>query len=118
MVTPMLDKRLLDGDGASESGPCHCEGDEEAVARVIHLFATVLAEQPTKRAVVPVDEIEPCSVADRLDETCRAADVAEQEGRTNGVAGRGATKNDLTPHGFGPPGADRKGRVLRVGAAS
>ena len=41
MVTPVLGERLLDRDGTRESGARRRERDEEAVARMIDLLATV-----------------------------------------------------------------------------
>jgi hypothetical protein len=96
VVTAVLGKRLLDGDGAPKSGARRGEGDEEAVARVIDLLTTVLAEQRPKRPVVPVDETEPGRVTDRLDEIRRAADVAEQERSRDGLAAIAAKERSGT----------------------
>ena len=85
VVTPMLGERSLDRDGAREGCSRVLEGDKKAVARVVDLVSSMLAEKSSKRPVVPLDEVEPGGVADRLDEIRRPADVTEDERSGHGL---------------------------------
>jgi len=88
MVPAMFAQCPLDRHGARKGCGGVGEHDEEAVACVVDFLACVVGEQRAQRPIVPLDEVEPGLVTDRLDETRRPADVAEEKGghRRIGVA--------------------------------
>jgi hypothetical protein len=69
----------LDVDSAVDRAAVVIEGDEEAVAGVVDLLTSVFDKQASKRFVVPLDEILPSFVPDRLDEGRGLDDVGEEE---------------------------------------
>lgn len=84
VLTAVVGKCSLDSDCAFERGDWLGEGDEEAVTRVVDLLAPIVGEQSAKHPIVPLDEVKPGLVADRLDETRRPTDVGEEKGGRGG----------------------------------
>ena len=115
VVTPMLGERSLDRHGARKGCSRVLEGDKEAVARVVDLVSSMLAEEGPKRPVVPLDEVEPGLVAGGLDEIRRSADVTEDERSGHGL---GALASQESAARRTPATAPRRAKIACAASSS